>query len=405
MKSSQPDYLIIGAGIVGLAIALELKSRHRGAGVMVLEKEAELGRHASGRNSGVLHSGIYYAPGSLKARICAAGCREMALFCEAHDLPLLRLGKIILPVRPEDGSQLDLLYDRGRLNGVHVERLDEDRLREVEPEARSATGEALLVSQTSVGSPLAVIRALAKQAERAGVRIVYEAQFRRRDTGTQEIVWRGGRAACGHLINAAGLQADLVAHQFGVGMDYTLIPFKGSYWRLDPASGIVVRHLLYPVPDLRVPFLGVHTTTSTNGDVYLGPSAFPVFGRENYSGLASITPAEFTRIAAQLLRLFVSGRDGFRRLAWQEGRRCLKSGFAAAARAILPALRTEHLLPCAKRGIRAQLLNRHTGRLVNDFVVEKGPASTHILNAISPAWTCAFPFARHVVDNFIEKAS
>jgi L-2-hydroxyglutarate oxidase LhgO len=183
-----------------------------------------------------------------------------------------------------------------------------------------------------------------------------------------------------------------------------LLPFKGIYWKLDPGSGIGIRHLIYPVPDLRVPFLGVHTTTTTDGATYLGPTAVPAFGRENYHGWKGVSLGEMTRITGLLIRQYARGKDGFRRLAWQEGRRYFKPWFADAARAIVPRLRTEHLLPSDKVGIRAQMLDRQTGRLVTDFLVERGPSSTHILNAISPAWTSAFPFSRHICDHYIERS-
>lgn len=205
----------------------------------------------------------------------------------------------------------------------------------------------------------------------------------------------------GHAVNCAGVHADTVAHWFGAGRRYALLPFRGSYWKLDPASGIRVRHLIYPVPDLRVPFLGVHTTTTTMGDVYLGPTATPALGRENYRGLPDITLSEAVPIAGQLAEQFFADRDGFRRLAWQEAKRIFKPGFIAAARALLPRLEARHLLPCNKVGIRAQLVDRETGRLVMDFLVEHGRDSTHVLNAISPAFTCAFPLARQLVDDYI----
>ena len=173
------------------------------------------------------------------------------------------------------------------------------------------------------------------------------------------------------------------------------------YWKLDPNAGFDIRHLIYPVPDLRVPFLGVHTTTTTDGITYIGPTAVPAFGRENYRGLEDVDASELIRISSLLVKQFVAGRDGFRRLAWQEGRRYFKPWFTKAAQAVLPRLKSEHLLPTDKVGIRAQMLDKDTGRLVTDFLVERGPHSTHILNAISPAWTSAFPFARYVCDNFI----
>jgi L-2-hydroxyglutarate oxidase LhgO len=397
------DFVVIGAGIVGLAIARELKRRDPAASVVVLEKEPEPGRHSSGRNSGVLHSGIYYPPASLKARLCGQGAREMAQWCEERGLPLARIGKVLLPLRTGDDSQLDLLEARAAANRVEVERLDEAALARLEPEARSATGRALFVPGTSVVGSAEVLASIVADAKEAGIELLCGASLGAVDAGRRELAWGGERIAYGHAVNAAGLHADRVAHLFGVGRRYALLPFKGLYWKLDPASGLDIRHLVYPVPDLRVPFLGVHTITAIDGSVYLGPTAVPAFGRENYRGWQGVSPGELVRILALLGGQYLSGRNGFRRLAWQEGRRYFKPWFAQAARQLLPRLRSEHLLPCPKVGIRAQMADRATGELVTDFLVESGPASTHVLNAVSPAFTSAFPFARHVCDNNIPR--
>jgi L-2-hydroxyglutarate oxidase len=398
------EFLIIGGGVVGLSIARELKLRNPRRAVTVIEKERMPGMHSSGRNSGVLHSGIYYPPTSLKAQVCTAGAREMADYCVTNRLPLERRGKVLVPVNEADDAQLDVLSERARANGVVVQRLDAAELAKLEPEARSATGEALFVPSTAVGSAAAVMKQLTDDCTSMGIDIRCNAGLARVDPAAQHVTLRDGtRISFGHAINSAGLHADAVAHSFDVGRRYAIVPFKGLYWKLDPAAGIDIRHLIYPVPDLRVPFLGVHTTTTYDGSVYLGPTAVPALGRENYRGLQGVTAGDAWRIAALLVRQYVAGRDGFRRLAWQEGRRYFKRWFAEAARALLPRLRVEHLLACDKAGIRAQLYDREAGRLVNDFVVERGPASTHVLNAISPAWTSAFPFARYVVDQYVEK--
>ena len=397
------DYVVIGAGIVGLSIALELKRRLPGCRIILLEKEPEPGRHSSGRNSGVLHSGIYYPPRSLKARICGQGALEMAAYCEERGLPLNRIGKVLLPLRTQDGPQLELLEQRGAANGVEVERLDEAALARVEPEARSATGAALFVPQTSVVSSSEVLASIVADTKAAGIDLLCGGSLGAIDPLGRDLVWSGERIGYGHAVNAAGLHADRVAHRFGAAGNYTLLPFKGLYWKLDPASSLKINHLVYPVPDLRVPFLGIHTTTAIDGSVYLGPTALPAFGRENYSGLEGVRPGEALRIAGLLARQFFSGHDGFRRLAWQEGRRFSKARFAQAAQALLPRLRAEHLLPCGKVGIRAQMFDRKEGRLVTDFLVEAGPDSTHVLNAVSPAFTSAFPLARHLCDNIILK--
>ena len=397
------DYVVIGAGIVGLAVARELKRRAPKAHILVLEKEERPGLHASGRNSGVLHSGLYYPPGSLKARLCGRGAREMAEYCAARALPLRRIGKLLVPTEESDAPQLDRLAERAAANGVEVERLDAPALARIEPEAHSASGEALFVPGTSVVSPSEVMAALAAEAAAAGIELRCGGSLEEVDAKRRTIRWSDERLSYGHAVNAAGLHADRVAHLFGAGRRYALLPFKGVYWKLDPASGIRLSHLIYPVPDLRVPFLGIHTTTAIDGSIYLGPTALPAFGRENYSGLEGVRPVEALRIAGLLARQFLSGRDGFRRLAWREGRRFSKGRFAQAARALLPRLRAEHLLPCGKVGIRAQMLDLGAGRLVTDFLVEAGPASTHVLNAVSPAFTSAFPLARHLCDNIILK--
>lgn len=395
------DFVILGAGMVGLTIALEIKRRYPDQSVLVLEKESEVGKHSSGRNSGVLHSGIYYPPNTLKAKVCNQGAKELAQYCEEKGLPLAKIGKLLVTTRVEDAAQFEILVERAAANNIEVVRLDEKQLKEMEPEARSATGEALFVAQTSVIDPLAVLKSVLADALDAGVELRYAAPITAVDVVGRVLRGEGFAVNYGHVINAAGLHADKVAHLFGVGDRYTLLPFKGIYWKLRSNSGIQVRHLIYPVPDLRVPFLGVHTTTNIAGDTYLGPTAVPAFGRENYAGLQDVTVPELARIAGLLTQQFVKGRDGFRRLAWQEGRRYFKRWFVEAAQAILPRLRSGDLVSTSKVGIRAQMLDRVSGRLVNDFLVERGKHSTHVLNAISPAFTSSFPFARFIVDTYL----
>jgi len=404
--SRSADFLVVGAGIIGLSIARELKRRHPDQSVLVLEKEDQPGRHSSGRNSGVLHSGLYYTPGSLKARLCRQGAAELAAFHESHGLPLRRCGKLLVPTSAERARAMTELAERARQNGVQVEHLDERDLRRLEPETRSATGEALWVPETAVGTPAAVLPALLGEAEALGATLLRGAELRRVDVARrQAILGNGERLAFGLAINAAGLQADRVARLFGAARRYALLPFKGLYWRLDPASGIHLNHLIYPVPELRILYLGVHTTTATDGTIYLGPTAVPAWGRENYRGLAGIAPRELPRIAGQLAGMWWRDTDGFRQQAWQEGRRCLKPWFLEAARQLLPRLRAEHLQPAAKVGLHPRLYDRERRALLKDFVLEEGLHSLHILGATSPAWTSAFPFARHVCDRLAASSS
>lgn len=405
MPGSNYDFVILGAGMVGLTIAIEVKRRYPDQSVLVIDKEGAAGKHSSGRNSGVLHSGIYYPPNSLKAKLCNQGAKELKQYCEDKKLPVSKIGKILVTTRAEDAGQLEMLVERAAANRIDAVRLDETQLKELEPEARSANGKALFVEQTSVVDPAAVLNSVLSDALEAGVEIRYHTAITEVDVSGRTL--RGADVAIGygHVVNAAGLHADTVAHLFAVGDRYTLLPFKGIYWKLSPNSGIRVRHLIYPVPDLRVPFLGVHTTTSISGDTYLGPTAVPAFGRENYVGFEDVTMPELVRIGGLLVQQIAAGRDGFRRLAWQEGRRYFKPWFVEAARAILPRLRADDLIRTSKVGIRAQMLDRESGRLVNDFLVERGKHSTHVLNAISPAFTSSFAFARYIVDTFLRQAN
>jgi (S)-2-hydroxyglutarate dehydrogenase len=396
------DYLIIGAGIVGITIALELKKRFPEAKIQLLEKEAELGMHSSGRNSGVLHSGIYYPAGTLKAEVCRQGAIEMKAFHREHKLRLRECGKLLVVADFQDTPQLAMLEERAQKQGIPVEKLDEQQLRDMEPQARSASGQALYVPSTAVGDSAAVMQVLREALKEKNIALTYNAQLASVEPGQRQVRLTSGEVVqYGHAINTAGLYADRVAHLFHCGQAYKLLPFKGIYWKLDPASGIDFKHLIYPVPDLRVPFLGVHTTTTVDGATYLGPTAVPAFGRENYAGLQGVKLTEAAQISLMLTKQFAANRDGFHRLAWQEGRRYFKRWFVQAAQAIVPSIKPEHLQATSKVGIRAQMFNMQKGKLENDFLIEQGENSTHILNAISPAWTSAFPFARHVCDHHI----
>ena len=398
------DYLIIGAGVVGISIAREIKIRNPKVSVTILEKESDVGLHSSGRNSSVLHSGIYYPSESLKAMVCSQGAMEMKDYHRDNKIPLVECGKILITTNQYDEPQLETLLRRAKENKILIEELDEQDLKRLEPEIRSFNGKGLYVPSTSVGDSKKVMKTLRKEVEKMGVSIYFNTTITKINSTTRQVILAdGGVYNYGHVVNAAGLYADKIAHQFGVGHKYTLLPFKGIYWKLNPSAGFNLKHLVYPVPDLRVPFLGVHTTTSVDGITYLGPTAVPAFGRENYHGIKGVNVRDFFDITSNLTRQFIANKDGFRRLSWQEGSRYIKPRFVAAAKKILPRLKAQHLLPSNKVGIRAQMLDMETSRMVNDFLVENGVNSTHIINAISPAWTSAFPFARYIYDNHIIK--
>lgn len=388
------DFLVIGAGVIGVTIARELKRRHGGR-VVVIEKEETVGMHASGRNSGVLHAGVYYKPHSLKARLCVEGNKRMKEYCRDRDIPLNEHGKVIVTKKEVEVAALRELYERGRANGATVTLLDAAALQDVEPYALT-TGQALYVKETSVVNPVQVMEALANDAVKEGVEFRFNCAW-------EELAGKGqartsqGILSYGHLLNCAGLFADRVAHAHGVGVHYKILPFRGQFYWLRPESKVRVRGNIYPVPDLRNPFLGVHFTTRPSGEVTVGPSALPLFGREQYEGLKSLTSTDFLTVLGFLAKLWRRNQDHFRSIAWTELKKLSRKGFFYDARGLVQGLMPEDLVAGKSPGIRAQLVDMRTSELVSDFVVEHGPCSTHVLNAVSPAFTSSMPFAEYVV--------
>jgi (S)-2-hydroxyglutarate dehydrogenase len=394
VSTERADVVIVGGGIVGLSIARELASR--GArDVLVLEKEDGLGRHASGRNSGVLHAGIYYAPDSRKARTCLAGNMAMRAYCKEKGLPLLECGKVVVAREESEVPVLDELFRRATANGARVEMLDEKGLSEVEPSARTV-GRALWSRMTAVVDPKAVLASLREDLTAGGrVRI---------RTGV-EVLGAGGKGAArttagevgfGRLVNAAGAHCDRVAGFFGVGEHYRLIPFKGIYRKLRPGARLTVNGNIYPVPDPRNPFLGVHFTRSVHGDVYLGPTAIPAFGRENYGILAGVD-RDAPRIAFEDAVLFFRNA-GFRSVALSEPRKYVPAYLHRDAARLVHGFDPAEVEPADKVGIRPQLVDWRTKQLLMDFIVERAGDTLHVLNPISPAFTSSMELARQIVE-------
>lgn len=387
MESS--DFLIVGAGIVGLAVAKELRQRYSKASIIVLEKESQVGCHASGRNSGVLHSGIYYAPGTLKARFCAQGAQRMLAFAKENGVAHRVAGKVILAAGPEDLSGLERLEQNAKANGIRTTRLSAKMLKEIEPHA--APGEALHCLDTGVVDAPGIVRALAQKVESSGTRFFFGEEVIAAEESV--LVTRTGRRFhFEKMINCAGAHADKIARLFGLAKDHVLVPFKGLYWKLRKGGDHWVRESLYPVPDLNFPFLGIHLTRGVGWDVYVGPTAIPALGRENYGLMKGITPGEGAEILGRLLKMYVQKEPTFRWLVNREMGHYVKAGFLKAVRRLVPNLLGEDLIPSNKVGIRPQLVRR-TGELEMDFQVEKTDRTLHILNAISPAFTCSLAAA------------
>lgn len=396
------DYLIIGAGIIGLAIAREIKSRDSNARIRVLEKEPRLSVHASGRNSGVLHTGIYYPPGTLKAKLCKAGADAMFCYAQEHDIRVRRDGKIIVASSAENAEGLAKLLANATANGICASRISSGEIRQIEPHARAEFG-GIYCQNTAVIDGPRVLESLGAQLVEQGVEIVMNQRLIGIDERQQCATTQNRTYNYGLLINAAGAYADRVAHLAGVGQEYRLVPFKGLYYKLAQEAAHRVRSSIYPVPNPALPFLGIHFTRVISNDVYIGPTAIPAFGRENYGVLRGARPIEAIGIGAQLARLYVSNPQNFRNLVHSEIPHYCKFSFLAAARQLIDTLEPNWVLPTPKVGIRPQLVNSRKNELEMDFVVERGRNSVHVLNAISPAFTSAFAFAGYVADQFVEK--
>jgi len=389
--------------MVGLALTYQLLERCSDLAIVVVDKEDQIGCHSSGRNSGVLHAGVYYPPGTLKAKVCVDGARRLRAWCEAEALPVLSCGKVITPQLPELDEQLDLLLARGRANGADVHLIDEVDFQRLVPYGRTASGRALWSPDTCVVKPKLVLQRLEQRLRERGVTFALGTRVDKVLPAARALTLQG-RSGSGHtlsygyLFNATGLQADRVAQAFGLAERCTLLPFKGLYWQLDPRAPIRFTTNLYPVPDLNVPFLGVHVTPSPDGSISLGPTAIPAWGRENYRGFEGIEPLMAARFLGDLTSQWWRNAGGFRRYAREQALHGLKPLFLRAAQALVPGLRSEHLIPSEKVGIRAQLYDRQSGSLVQDFRLEHGEASTHVLNAISPAFTASFALADLILE-------
>ncbi len=386
--------VIVGAGILGLTLARELVTR--GArDLVLLDKESGPARHASGRNSGVLHAGIYYAPDSLRAKTCLAGNRLMKAYCRERGLPLHECGKVIVTRAPEEISGLFALRDRAVANGTPVSVLDSRELAAIEPHAKTVD-RALFSPETAVVDPMAICTALAADLAASGrVRILWNTRAIG-PKGPGVLATSAGDITYDKLANVAGAYADRLAKAYGLGAGYQLVPFKGVYRKLSPQAAHLVRGNVYPVPDPRNPFLGVHFTRGVTGEVAIGPTSIPAFGRENYGILAGLD-AEAPSILWRDAVLFAVN-PGFRSVALSEPRKYLFSQFFADASRLLRNLSPGDVAPSAKVGIRPQLVDIRQNRLVTDFVLESGPRELHVLGAISPAFTSSMAFAPWLAD-------
>ena len=391
------DFVIIGAGIVGLSVARELNKRHPNSSIVILEKELDIGRHASGRNSGVMHSGVYYGSTTLKAKVCSLGAARMRDFADEYEIPCHKVGKVIIATSPEDLPTIDTLLTNAKNNGVKAERLDVQGIKEIEPYA-SAYEAGIYCPDTAVIDSKAVMTKLREILEEKGVEFVYGATIRTACPSQCLVETLQGNFSYGFLYNCAGAGADLVAKIFGHAEHYTLVPFKGIYYKLRDDKRHLVKGNIYPVPDVELPFLGIHLTKVISGEVYLGPTAIPALGRENYGIFEGIKLSEGFTIGRQLLSMYKGNRENFRRLVHEEMKKYYKPFFLSAAQKLMSILESGDLESSNKIGIRPQLINLNTQALEMDYIVEKDERTLHVLNSISPAFTSSLAFCEYIVD-------
>jgi L-2-hydroxyglutarate oxidase len=388
------DLAIIGGGIVGLATAYRFNQRFPDKKIVVLEKEAAVAQHQSSHNSGVLHSGIYYAPGSSKAINCRDGKKALQAFCDQEGIPYEICGKVIVAVDDAEVPRLARILHRGQANGVRCELIDASRLHELEPNAAGI--QAIHVPDTGIVDFHLVCLRLAQRIRERGATILTGARVLGIENRGSEVIAEttAGSVACLQLVNCAGLYSDRVAQLAGSHPDAQIVPFRGEYYKLKPSARSLVNNLIYPVPDPNFPFLGVHFTRMIGGEVECGPNAVLAASREGYTK----TAVNLRDLAGSLTY------PGFLRLAgrhWRAGlgemwRSCSKSAFVAALKRLVPAIESKDL-EHARAGVRAQAV-APDGSLVDDFLIEESPRVVNVCNAPSPAATASLNIGDQIVN-------
>jgi len=396
---NEADVAIVGGGIVGLATAYQFTQRHPEKRVLLLEKEASVGVHQTGHNSGVLHSGIYYKPGSLRAQNCRRGKEAMERFCEAEEIPFDRCGKVIVAVCKDELPRLDTIFERGQENGVNCEMIDAERLKELEP--YTAGIKAIHVPESGIVNFRQVCERLAEIVRKNDGEVLCNARAMRfvNDNDRVVIQSKQGDVAASYLVNCCGLQSDRVSKLSGHSTEAKILPFRGEFYKLKPDAKHMCRNLIYPVPNPAFPFLGVHFTRMIDGGVECGPNAVLAFAREGYRKTdvnlrdlcETLTYFGFLRLAAKYWRIG----------AGEMWRSFSKAAFVKALQRLMPEIRGEHLVP-ARAGVRAQAVATN-GSIVDDFVIQGSGRIINVNNAPSPAATSALNIGNLIVDTLDEQ--
>ena len=390
------DFAIIGSGIIGLTLAFKLKQKFNNSKIVIFEKEPNSISHGSGRNSGVLHSGIYYEPGSLRANLCVTGVKELKEYIKSENLWINECGKLLLPTSEYSYSNLENLFNRAKKNGVEINKIKNEEIKRIEPNTNCQFEYGLHVPFTSVADPKEVSKSLIKNLKKMNVEINYNSKILK--INEQKLFTQNNTIEAGHIFNCAGLFADEIAKNSNLEFRYSFLPFKGKYWKITNKS-FKLNHLVYPIPDLRYPFLGLHSSHNRHGDFYIGPSSTPVFGREQYNGILGDNLKESISLIFNFSKKIIFNENKLRTLALQELSLLTKRGFFNQIKKMFNNINPDDLeLSDQKVGIRSQIFDPQSKNLVNDFVVINQKNTTHVLNAISPAWSASFAFADHLIN-------
>jgi len=391
------DHIIVGAGIVGISLGLALLERSPSKKILIIDKEEKPGVHASGRNSGVLHAGFYYSPDSLKAKFCRLGNLELRKFCKENNLQILETGKVVVCQDKQDVARLEELYRRGVANGVNIEILDSKDLGKIEPAAQTVD-KFIWSPTTAVGNPKDVINKLAEKFTKSGGSFSFNAQVQLIEKDNEVLVkTKTGIYSAKSIINSAGAYAADLAKQVNVGTEYVCLPFLGAYKKSKLLS-INPKRLVYPVPNPVNPFLGVHTTITLNNEIKIGPTAFPVIGKEQYKLTDGFNLKELAEFFTSTTALLKSDSVGLLSLAKEEALKLFTKPLLKRTRKLSNSLNSNANWVKYPSGIRAQIINTKTKAIEMDYIVKTEKNAIHILNAVSPGWTSAIPFTRWVIE-------
>ncbi len=396
--SKKCDVLIIGAGVVGLSTGIALLQSRPSLKVIIADKEKDIGLHASGRNSGVIHAGFYYSPDSLKAKFCRDGNFELRKLAKKYGIPVKDVGKVVVARNEDEDSRLSALFERGIANGVELEIHSAEKLKKFEPLA--ITHNRFMWSpNTGISDSIAIVKAMRDELLSLGGVIHFGSKVKLTESNG-EILDSSNQFTFKYLVNAAGAQADRISRSVGVGTDYAMLPFMGVY-RATSNKNLPLQRLVYPVPHPINPFLGVHFTLTIDGKVKIGPTAIPIAGREQYSLTEGWSGSDIAQALKGMKSLITGDFHDFGVILKSEWPKVIQKLLVNESTRLVPRAADVGDWRRKPPGIRAQLVHLPTGKLEQDFIVTKGLNATHILNAVSPGWTSAISFGNYVSKDFV----